>query len=129
MRDAASQHPDVSFIVVSHSDQGSTDRWLEAVGGAGSVAVIVDAERATYAAWGLGTSSFWHVLSPSGLYSAYSLGSQEGIWNKPTESGSRWQTSGTYAVDREGIVRYGGPAGSADEIPDFEEAVKAVQGK
>ena len=47
-------------------------------------------------------------------------------WNRPTESGSRWQTSGSFAVDRNGVVRWGGPAGRADFIPDFEEAVKAV---
>lgn len=57
----------------------------------------------------------------------YSLGSKEGIWNRPTESGSRWQTSGAYGVDGEGVVGFGGRAGSADEIPNFEEAVKAVQ--
>ena len=47
-------------------------------------------------------------------------------WNRPTESGSRWQTSGSFAVDRNGVVRWGGAAERADWIPDFEEAVKTV---
>ena len=47
-------------------------------------------------------------------------------WNRPTESGSRWQTSGSFAVDRNWVVRWGGAAERADWIPDFEEAVKAV---
>lgn len=67
-----------------------------------------------------------HVLSPGGLYSVYKLGKEEGIWNRPTSSGSRWQTAGSWAVDKEGKVQWGGPSSRADEIPDFEEAVKAI---
>lgn len=88
--------------------------------------VVVDSERKVYAAWGLGTSSFWHVLSPGGLWSVYNLGKEEGIWNRPTESGSRWQTSGSFAVDGKGIVRWGQPAPRADWIPAFEDAVKTL---
>ena len=49
-------------------------------------------------------------------------------WNRPTESGSRWQTSGSFAVDRNGVVKWGGAAVRADWIPDFEDAVKASEG-
>ena len=51
---------------------------------------------------------------------------EEGIWNRPTESGRRWQTAGCYAVDGDRIVRWGGPAQRADEIPDFEKAVQSL---
>jgi hypothetical protein len=54
MRTAAIKHPDINFIAISHSDQPSTEKWLNAVGGPGSVRVIVDAEREIYAKWGLG---------------------------------------------------------------------------
>lgn len=47
-------------------------------------------------------------------------------FNRPTESGSRWQKSGSFAVDKTGVVKWGGAAERADWIPDFEEAVKAV---
>lgn len=158
-RAAASTHPSINFVAVSHSDQIATDKWLEAVGGADNVHVIVDSERELFARWGLGVSSFWHVLNPASMWNVYRLGKEHGIvssfpsllfpssyptrcgnasslnrklltrglqWNRPTESGSRWQTSGSFAVDRKGVVRWGGPAGRADFIPDFEEAVKAV---
>ena len=46
---------------------------------------------------------------------------------RPTESGSRWQKSGSFVVDTNGMVRWGGAAERADWIPDFEEAVKAVE--
>ncbi|KAK8195291.1 hypothetical protein HDK77DRAFT_165170 [Phyllosticta capitalensis] len=128
LRAAAAANPDVCFIAVSQSEDAATQRWIEAVGGAGAVQVVVDAERNLYAAWGLGVSSYWHVLSPGSMYSVFKLGRQEGIWNKPTESGNRWQTAGTFAVDAEGIVRWGRPAARADDFPDFEEAVRAARG-
>ena len=128
LRSSALSHLDVTFIAVSHSDQASTDRWVEVIGGAGKVHVIVDSERDDYADWGLGISSFWHVLNPAGMWNAYKLGKEEGISVRPTESGSRWQTSGSFAVDGQGIVRWGQAAPSADWIPDFEEAVNAIHG-
>ncbi len=71
-------------------------------------------------------SNPWHVLNPWSLYSVYKLGKTEGIWNRPTESGNRWQTAGGWAVDGKGIVRLGGVAKTADEVPDFGEAMKAL---
>ncbi|KIW04224.1 uncharacterized protein PV09_04531 [Verruconis gallopava] len=133
LREAASKNPTVRFVAVSHSDQASTDKWLKDVGGTASpsssnaVDVIVDPERKTYAAWGLGTSSFAHVLSPAGLYAVYKIGKERGIWNRPTESGSRWQTAGSWAVDGKGLVRWGSVARRADVVPDFGEAVEAVK--
>lgn len=88
----------------------------------------MDEGREAYAAWGLGVSSFGHVLSPSGLYAVWKLGRGEGIWNRPTESGSRWQTAGSFGVDAEGVVRWGRPAEGSEEIPNFEEGARAVEG-
>ncbi|KAL8823393.1 MAG: hypothetical protein Q9191_005895 [Dirinaria sp. TL-2023a] len=128
LRSAATSHPSTQFIAVSHSSRASTDQWLSAVGGAGPVHVLVDEERKIYAAWGLGVAGWWHVLNPAGLWNVYKLGKDEGIWNRPTESGSRWQMSGSFGVDSDGIVSWGQTAPSADWIPDFEEAANVVKG-
>ena len=43
-----------------------------------------------------------------------------------------WQSMAdelSFAADGKGIVRWGRPNGSMEDIPDFEEAVKAVDGK
>lgn len=79
LRAAASAHPSIDFVAVSHSDQSATGKWLEAVGGADKVRIIVDAERELFAHWGLGVSSFWHVLSPASMWSVYQLGKEQGI--------------------------------------------------
>lgn len=113
-------------IAVSHSSQAATDAWVVGVGGEWEVEVIVDEGRDLYAAWGLGLSSTWHALNPAVLYSAVALGRGEGIWNRATESGSRWQMGGAFAVDEKGVVRWARPARSADEIPDFQEALTAL---
>lgn len=96
------------------------------MGGAGQVEVIVDANRTTYGRWGLGLSSLWHTLNPWSLSNVFTLGREEKIWNRPTESGSRWQTAGTFAVDRNGIVKYVQVAKTADEIGDFDKAAESL---
>lgn len=60
------------------------------------------------------------------LYNAVQLGKSEGIWNRTTESGSRWQMSGAFAVDRGGVVRWASVARTASEIPDLDAALRAL---
>lgn len=127
LRKEAGKHPEVNFVAVSHSDEGATKKWLDSVGGALDVKVIVDSERELYAKWGLGVSSAWHVLNPWSMYSVYTTGKQDNIWNRPTESGSRWQTSGSFAVDGKGVVTWSKVAKAADDIPDFQDALKALR--
>jgi len=122
----SNKHPEVHFVAVSHSDQSATDKWITSVGGEWSVEVIIDEIRELYAVWGLGVSSAWHVLNPWSIYSAYRLAKDEKIWNKGTESGTRWQTAGTYAVDGQGVLRWGRPAKAADDMPDLIAALKAL---
>ncbi|MCJ1361936.1 hypothetical protein MMC16_001037 [Acarospora aff. strigata] len=127
LRSLAAAHPSVQFVAVSHSDAEATARWVTSVGGAGPVRVVVDAEREVYARWGLGVSSFWHVLSPWSMFSVFKLGREEGIWNKPTESGNRWQTAGSFGIDGQGIVKWSRPAQSADDVPDIEEGLRMLE--
>lgn len=91
------------------------------------MSVVIDEERELYARWGLGTSNTWHVLSPRALYSVVRLGQQEGIWNRPTESGSRWQTSGAFAIDSSGVVSWAHVASAADDLPDLNDALVKLE--
>lgn len=95
------------------------------MGGQWHTEVVVDEEREIYAAWGLGLSSYWH-LGPKSLYNAVQLGKSEGIWNRTTESGTKWQTGGAFAVDRVGRVRWSSIARTASDIPDLDAALKAL---
>jgi hypothetical protein len=126
LQKVANGNPRVHCIAVSHSDKDSTDRWLESVGGAQNVEIIVDDGRKMYAAYGLGTSSWWHVLSPWSMSSVFKLGREEGIWNRPTESGSRWQSAGLFAVNADGTVVYAHPAKQADDMGDLDEALMSL---
>lgn len=85
-------------MAVSHSSPEATERWVIQVGGNWDVEVVIDEERELYARWGLGVATTWHVLSPLVLYRTLQLGKQENFWNRPTESGSRWQTAGAFAL-------------------------------
>lgn len=131
LRDAAAKHPETAFIAVSHSSESHTQKWLSEIGGPGDapnpVEVVVDEERAVYARWGLGASGWAHVLAPGEMMQVFRLAWDEGIRNRPTESGSRWQTSGAWAVNGKGTVTCGGVAAGASEIPDVEAAVKSFE--
>ena len=113
-------------MAVSHSAEDSTARWVESVGGAGSIKVIVDSERKVYGHYGLGISSFWSVLNPWSMAEVFKLGRNQNIWNRPTESGSRWQSAGLFAVDSQGIVRYSHPSQTTDDLGELDKALKAV---
>jgi hypothetical protein len=119
----SSRHPEIRCVAVSHSSQAVTDDWIVEVGGEWEVDVLVDEGRELYGAWGLGLTSTWHALNPWALYSAYRLGRDEGIWNRATGSGTRWQMSGVFAVDRSGVVKWVKLPASADDIPNFTEAL------
>lgn len=136
LRNSASIHPNINFIAVSHSSAAATWKWQAALPPMtndsqppSNFKVLVDDEREIFSRWGLGIASFWHVLRPGNLYTLYRLATGEGIKNRPTESGSRWQTSGNFAVDGTGILRWGGPVERADQVPDFEDVVKKLEGK
>ena len=55
----------ISCIAVSHSSPRATQKWLDLLGGSWSVQVVIDEDRAVYAAWGLGLGSVWSVLNPA----------------------------------------------------------------
>ncbi|KAK0392894.1 hypothetical protein NLU13_2388 [Sarocladium strictum] len=52
-------------VAVSHSSAQATRRWIDMLGGAWDVRVIIDERRALYAAYGLGLGSVWYVLNPA----------------------------------------------------------------
>ena len=105
---------------------GEGDNTNIGIDSSSDVRIVVDQERELYATWGLGPSSIAHVLRPTALWGAVKLAREEGISMRDTESGSRWQTAGGFAVDGEGIVRWARVAERADDIVDFEAAAEAV---
>lgn len=131
LRETAIAHRHIAFVAVSHSAESATDAWLRSLPQHSSepanLVIVVDEDLEAYAAWGLGPSSYAHVVSPWALWDVWRLGRDENIWNRPTESGSRWQTSGFWAVDAEGVVRWGRRAVRASDVPDFEDGVRALE--
>ncbi|XP_044718043.1 Thioredoxin-like fold protein [Hirsutella rhossiliensis] len=93
------KHKDAHCVAVSQSSAQATERWVPQVGGAWNTG-IVDEGRDLYA-------------KPS-------------IWNRPTESRTRWQTSGAFAIDETGIVRWAHVSKAADDMPNFDAALVAL---
>jgi hypothetical protein len=124
LREAAEATPAVRFVAVSHAPADATGRWCEAVGGTGSVELVVDDSRELYAAWGLGRGSLGHVLGRRSL-GAVSRLAREGIRNRHP-SGTRWQMAGTFALDAGRIVRWVHVPAHAGDLPDLSAAAAAA---
>jgi hypothetical protein len=125
LRDAANAWPAVQWVAISHAPPEATQRWCQAVGGAGDVRVASDPSRRTYAQWGLGRTSLRHFLGRRSLSHVAGL-ARQGIRNRHPH-GTRWQSAGTFALDGQGIVRWRHLPGHAGDVPDLEPAVEAVR--
>jgi hypothetical protein len=120
------------------------------------VRVIIDEDRALYAAWGLGLGNMWYVLNPATqvqgwkekgwlgdkVAGAISKGDrgyqprQGAVSVKEVEDedddavnttlGNKWQEAGSFAVDGRGTVIWGGKALKADDVMDLEEGAKLL---
>jgi hypothetical protein len=125
LREAAEAQPGIEWIAVSHAPAQATQHWCDAVGGCGSVRVLLDPERVFYAAWGLGRSSLGHFMGRRSLAQVSRL-AREGVRNRHPE-GTRWQQAGTFAVDAGETVRWRHLPEHAGELPDLEQAALAAR--
>lgn len=118
LRALANKHQfnNLTCIAVSHSSQAATQKWLDLIGGAWNVQVIIDEDRAIYAAWGLGLSSVWYYFNPT---------TQTAAWKEKGWLGARVATS----IQRTGQAKSldtpapGARAGAKSGAEDEEEAV------
>ena len=124
LRETSPGAPEVDWVAVSHAPADATERWCAAVGGLGSVRLLIDTERRSYAAWGLGRSSLAHFLGRRSLSEVARL-AREGIRNRHPE-GTRWQQAGTFAVDAGGTVRLRHLPEHAGDLPDLAAAAAAA---
>jgi hypothetical protein len=124
MRDAAAADAGVQWIAISHAPADATDRWCGGIGGSGGVQVVSDQSRRSYAAWGLGQTSASHFLGRRSLGAVTRL-ARQGIRNThPT--GTRWQSAGTFALDRDRIVRWRHLPAHAGDLPDLDAARETI---
>lgn len=143
LRTLANRHAaTLTCVAVSHSSPEATRRWMDMLGGAWNVQVVIDPDRALYAAWGLGSAPFWHVLNPTTQMQAWReagwLGEKvagamqrgataEDDSAKSAALGNKWQMAGAFGIDGAGRVVWGVKAERADDVMDLDAAVKALR--
>ncbi|KAM0516997.1 hypothetical protein ACHAPE_005109 [Trichoderma viride] len=73
LRALANRHAgSITCIAISHASPRATSKWIDMLGGAWNVQIVIDQERAIYAAWGLGVaSSLWYCLGPTAQVQAW----------------------------------------------------------
>jgi hypothetical protein len=120
LRAAAADYPDVAWIAVSHASQEATDEWSHAIGGTTGVRLVIDGERAGYAAWGLGRSSLGHFAGRRSLGQVARL-ARDGVRNRHPD-GTRWQQAGSFAVGAGGRIAWRHLPEHAGDLPDLAAA-------
>lgn len=142
----AREHPDVEFVAITHGDPEIATEWCEEIGlgtvtlaGADAsvsmchdvtdtgVRMLVDEDRSLYAEWGLGRAGWWHLLHPR--VTVGSIRAMLAGYRDRTTSGNRWQQSGLFAVDADGVVRSVHVAKTADDLPNVDVAVSFLDGE
>jgi hypothetical protein len=113
LRAWAQEYPGVAVYIVSHGDSDSTRTWLDTIGGAAGLNLVVDPQRELCGRWGVGYSSLWHFAGPRSLLGVLGL-LPRGIHNR-SASGTRWQRSATMLLDGEQVAWLHWPT-SAQEL-------------
>jgi hypothetical protein len=100
LRTLANKYPNnLTCIAVSHSSAAATQKWIDLLGGAWNVSIVIDEDRAAYAAWGLGLGSMWYVLNP-------------------TTQRQAWREKGWLAGSAAGAIQRTGTAGRGQSALD-----------
>ena len=120
----ARERSDVDFIAVTHSAEEPSRSWCSAFGGLGGVRLVAAPDRRRYAEWGVGLSDRAHFAGKNSLTALRAL-LGEGIHNR-WASGNRWQSAATFAVDRDGILRWRHFPRHAGELPSLHDALTAL---
>lgn len=102
----------MTCIAVSHSSPAATQKWIDLLGGAWNVQIVIDEDRAVYAAWGLGLGSVWYVLNPNTQVQAW----KETGWLGKTVAGAI-QRKGTAAAEGIGASKGIGTATVSSSPP------------
>lgn len=106
LRTIATRFPsDLTCIAVSHSSAAATQKWLDLLGGPWNVSIVIDEDRAVYAAWGLGLGSVWYVLNPTSTVAGF----KEKGWLGASVAGS---------LQRSGMWKAGGAGASLTAAPN-----------
>ncbi|KAI1392502.1 uncharacterized protein F4822DRAFT_425707 [Hypoxylon trugodes] len=142
----------LTCIAVSHSSREATKKWVDILGGAWNVEIVIDEDRAIYAAWGVGLGTVWSMFNPTtqmqgwkekgwlGIKVANSLqrtGSLKPDGTAPavggdmsdgpaTVMGNKWQQAGLFAVDGRGTVVWGAKALRGDDVMDLDAAAAVL---
>jgi hypothetical protein len=120
----AQKEPELRWIAVSHARLEATDSWCAQIGASRHVRVVIDENRAVYAAWGLGLSRLRHFAGRRSLGAVVAL-ARTGIRNRHP-AGTRWQQAGSFAVAGDGTIAWRHVPKHAGDLPDFAGALSAL---
>jgi len=121
LRSIANRHVGtIRCIAVSHSSAHATKKWIDFMGGAWDVEVVIDEDRAVYAAWGLGLGNIMYLFHPA----AQVQGWKEKGWLGDEVAAAVNRTGGVTMRERGAYSR----AGNNDDDDDDEDDYSGIMG-
>merc|ERR1712225_185716 len=117
---------DIRFIIITSVSSYDLERFVLNELGLGpvlplNVTCFGDAERRVYLAYGLGELSLLNVINKEVMNQVGEL-RKEGISNRLTR-GTRWQTNGGFAIDKQGKVRFVHVGTDSRDMTDLQAAL------
>lgn len=109
---------------MSHSSREATRKWLDLLGGAWNVEVVIDEERAVYAAWGLGLGTVWSMFNPTTQIQGW----KEKGWLGVRVANSVQQKASLSSSSRQGVQLTTAKAAGAEATTPPPEGPSTVMG-
>ncbi|KAI1343569.1 hypothetical protein F5Y15DRAFT_236870 [Xylariaceae sp. FL0016] len=121
-------------VAVSHSSPAATRKWMDLLGGAWNIEVIIDEDRAIYSAWGLGLGNFWYMFNPTTQREGWKEKGWSGIKvanaiQKTGAANKETGLTGSGKGGRPGVSRSGtGLSAASGDAAGMEEGPSTVMG-
>ncbi|KAG8845352.1 hypothetical protein FRB96_002552 [Tulasnella sp. 330] len=128
----AHENDDIHFFLVSQSDTETVDSYLDHLAITKwfphiTITTVPSPHPHTlYSNWGISQLTASSLLGHSVIANVAKLAKEQGIKNTTTH-GSRWLSSGAFAVDERGTIAWSHVAKSADDVSDLKAAVAALK--
>ena len=116
---------DAEVVLVTFTSTPELERYVRWTGI--EMVTLIDPDRSTYRAYGLGSAGFWQIWGLTNLKRSVQIlaGRKLTAIRRPTEDTR--QLSGDFVIDRSGTLTWGHWAEGPDDRPTVQALVDAVR--
>mgnify|MGYP002877087397 FL=1 len=116
---------DAEVVLVAFTSTPELERYVRWTGI--KIVTLIDPDRSTYRAYGLGSAGFWQIWGLTNLKRYVQIFARRKLTavKRPTEDTR--QLGGDFVIDRSGTLTWGHWAGEPDDRPAVQALIDAVR--